>query len=164
MDYVSNLNKLLNGTKYMNLDLETIIKVSDGSIFNNASQVWNHNFYFGGLKPGNNKALKGPFSDGLKASFGSFSFLKNSFTKAAGSLFGAGWIWLVLNQNGLLEIVPKSNAGNPMRIGVIPIMVCDMWEHAYYLDYQNNHAAYLEAFWKLINWDVIEERYKCALQ
>jgi Fe-Mn family superoxide dismutase len=162
--YISNLNKLLTGTKYVHLDLETIIKVSDGPIFNNASQVWNHNFYFGGLKPGISNVLKGDFVDVIKSSFGSISFFKSSFIKASGSLFGAGWIWLVLNQDGLLEIVPKSNAGNPMRTGAIPIMVCDMWEHAYYLDYPDNHTDYVEAFWKLINWEVIKERYKCALQ
>jgi Fe-Mn family superoxide dismutase len=162
--YVSNLNKLLTGTKYINMDLETIIKVSDGPVFNNASQVWNHNFYFGGLNSGTNQAVKGSLLDCLKASFGSISFLKNSFIKTAGSLFGAGWVWLVLKKDGLLEVVPKSNAGNPMRTGEIPIMVCDMWEHAYYLDYPGDHAEYIEAFWKLINWEVIEERFKCALQ
>ena len=162
--YVSNLNKLIPGTKYINLDLETLIKVADGQVYNNAAQVWNHNFYFGGLKPGNGNIFKGSLSEGLKASFGSLTFLKNSFIKTAGSLFGSGWIWLVLRQDGLMEVVPKSNAGNPLRTGVTPIMACDMWEHAYYLDYQDNHADYIEAFWKLVNWEVIEERYICALQ
>ena len=162
--YVSNLNKLIPGTKYINLDLETLIKVADGPVYNYAAQVWNHNFYFGGLKPGTSNTFKGSLSECLKASFGSLTFLKNSFIKTAGSLFGSGWIWLVLRQDGLMEVVPKSNAGNPLRTGVTPIMACDMWEHAYYLDYQNNHADYIEAFWKLVNWEVIEERYKCALQ
>ena len=151
---VSNLNKLIPGTKYINLDLETLIKVADGQVYNNAAQVWNHNFYFGGLKPGNGNIFKGSLSEGLKASFGSLTFLKNSFIKTAGSLFGSGWIWLVLRQDGLMEVVPKSNAGNPLRTGVTPIMACDMWEHAYYLDYQNRRPDYLAAvIQNLINWD-----------
>lgn len=162
--YYSNLNKLILGTTYMNLDIETIIKLSDGPVYNNAAQAWNHNFYFEGIKPGNNRTLKGKFSEDLKNSFGSISFLKNSFTKAEGSLFGAGWVWLVLNSEGMMEILQQSNAGNPLRTGFIPLLVCDMWEHAYYLDYQNCRTKYLDAFWNLINWEVIEERYKCAIQ
>lgn len=158
--YMSNLFKLIPGTKYMNLDLETIIKVSDGPIFNNAVQVWNHNFYFEGLKPGGNKVRKGPFLDSLKASFGSLTFLKKSFNKAEELLLGAGWIWLVLNSKGKMEIISHNNAGNPLREGYFPLLACDMSEHAYYLDYYNQRTKYLEAFWKLVNWEIIEERYK----
>jgi Fe-Mn family superoxide dismutase len=161
--YISNLNKLIVGTKYMNMDIETIIKLSDGPVYNNAAQVWNHSFYFEGIKPGNKKVLKGKFSEDLKHSFGSMSFLKNSFAKAEDSLFGVGWVWLILNADGIMEIIQQSNAGNPLRAGFIPLMACDMWEHAYYLDYQNSRTKYLEAFWNLINWEVIEERYKNAL-
>jgi superoxide dismutase, Fe-Mn family len=114
---------------------------------------------FEGLKPGNDNILKGPFADVIKSNFGSIFFFKSSFAKAALSLFGAGWVWLVLNQKGSLEIILKSNAGNPLRIGLIPLMTCDVWEHAYYLDFQNRRADYLEAFWKLINWEMIEKRY-----
>jgi Fe-Mn family superoxide dismutase len=156
--YITNLNSRINGTKFKNLDLETIIKVADGPVFNDAAQVWNHIFYFEGLKPGNN-TLKGPFADVIKRNFGSVSFFKNSFIKAALSLFGAGWVWLVLNPKGLMEIIQKSNAGNPLRIGLIPLLTCDLWEHAYYLDYQDKRKDYLEAFWKLINWEMIEKRY-----
>jgi superoxide dismutase, Fe-Mn family len=156
--YIKNLNSRIYGSRFKNLDLETIIKVADGPVFNDAAQVWNHRFYFEGLKPGNN-TLKGPFADVIKRNFGSVSFFKNSFIKAALSLFGAGWVWLVLNPKGLMEIIQKSNAGNPLRIGLVPLMNCDLWEHAYYLDYQNRKNDYLEAFWKLINWEMIEKRY-----
>jgi superoxide dismutase, Fe-Mn family len=157
--YLTNLNKLIHGTRFKNLDLETIIKVADGPVFNNASQVWNHRFYFESLRNGNNNSIKGPFADVIKRDFGSISFFKSTFAKAAVSLFGAGWVWLVLNQKGAMEIMQKSNAGNPLRIGLIPLMTCDVWEHAYYLDYQNRCDDYINAFWKLVNWDVVENRY-----
>jgi superoxide dismutase, Fe-Mn family len=157
--YITNLNSRIIGSKFKNLDLETIIKVADGPVFNDAAQVWNHRFYFEGLKPGKN-ALKGPFAEVIKRNFGSVLFFKNSFFKAALSLFGAGWIWLVLKPEGSIEILQKSNAGNPLRIGLVPLMNCDLWEHAYYLDYQNRKKDYMEAFWKLINWEMIEKRYK----
>jgi superoxide dismutase, Fe-Mn family len=157
--YVSNLNSLIARTKFKDLDLETIVRVADGPVFNFAAQVWNHTFYFEGLLPGNNKALKGPFANVIKNNFGSVSFFKNLFIRSGVSLFGAGWVWLVLNPDGSMEIVPKSNAGNPLRIGLFPLLTCDMWEHAYYLDYQNRTQDYLEAFWKLINWTMIEKRY-----
>ena len=159
--YIKNLNNLISGTKFENMDLDTIIKVADGPVFNNAAQVWNHKFYFEGLKPGK-QVLKNTFTEVIKSNFGSVSFFKNSFANAAGSLFGAGWIWLVLNQKGSIEILPKSNAGNPLRIGLIPLLTCDLWEHAYYLDYQNRCDDYVDAFWKLINWDLIEKRYNDA--
>jgi superoxide dismutase, Fe-Mn family len=158
-DYVTNLNKLVPGTKFDNIDLETIIKVADGPVFYNAAQVWNHTFYFEGLKPGYN-ILKGPFAEIIKNNFGSIAFFKNTFTKTALSLTGVGWVWLVLNQYGLLELIQEKNAGNPLRNGIVPIMNCDLWEHAYYLDYHSNRQDYLEAFLKLINWEIIEKRYK----
>jgi superoxide dismutase, Fe-Mn family len=157
--YINNLNSEIGRTKYKNLDLETIIRVADGPVFNYAAQAWNHKFYFEGLNQGNRKILKGPFADLIKRNFGSVSFFKNSFIKASLSLFGAGWAWLVLNSEGSIEIILKSNAGNPLRIGLVPLLNCDLWEHAYYLDYQNRKKDYLEAFWKLINWEIIEKRY-----
>jgi Superoxide dismutase len=157
--YVSNLNSLIARTKFKDLDLETIVRVADGPVFNFAAQVWNHTFYFEGLLPGNKNTLKGPFADVIKNNFGSVSFFKNLFVRSGVSLFGAGWVWLVLNPDGSMEIVPKSNAGNPLRIGLFPLLTCDVWEHAYYLDYQNRTQDYLEAFWKLINWAMIEKRY-----
>jgi Fe-Mn family superoxide dismutase len=161
--YTANLNRLIPGTTFKNLDLETIIKVADGPVFNFASQVWNHMFYFECLRPGSINSIKGPLEDLIKRDFGTISFFKNSFVKAAESLFGAGWIWLVLTQDGSLQILPKSNAGNPLRVGFIPIMTCDLWEHAYYLDYQNRYIDYINAFWKLIDWDVVETRYHKAI-
>jgi superoxide dismutase, Fe-Mn family len=156
---LSNLNNLIQKTKYKSLDLETIIKVSDGPVFNYASQVWNHTFYFECLQPGDNNPVKGPFAEVIKRNFGTFSFFKNTFARAAESLFGAGWVWLVLNPSGSMEIIQKSNAGNPLRIGLNPLLTCDVWEHAYYLDYQNSRQDYLKAFWKLISWEIIEKRY-----
>jgi Fe-Mn family superoxide dismutase len=163
-DYLANLNKLVQGTKFKDLNLETIIKVADGPIFNNAAQVWNHTFYFECLKPGNRSSIKDSFEEVIKNSFGSVSFFKSSFTESVSSLFGVGWVWLVLNQNGVMEIIQKFNAGNPLRVGLIPLMTCDVWEHAYYLDYQNRLGDYACAFWELINWDIIEKRYIDAVQ
>jgi len=163
-DYLANLNKLVQGTRFKELNLETIIKVADGPIFNNASQVWNHTFYFECLKPGNSISIKKSFKEVIKINFGSVSFFKSTFTEAVSSLFGVGWVWLVLNQNGSMEIIQKFNAGNPMRVGLIPLMTCDVWEHAYYLDYQNRLGEYAYAFWELINWDIVEKRYFDAIQ
>lgn len=164
LTYVTNLNNLIKGTKFENIDLETIIKVAEGPVFNNAAQIWNHTFYFACLKPEKNYTLKGPFADVIKGSFGSVSFFKDTFVKSAVSLFGSGWIWLVMNPKGSLEIIQESNAGNPLRRGLIPLLTCDVWEHAYYLDYQNRRIDYIEAFWKLINWQLIEKRYTFASQ
>lgn len=157
--YITNLNSRITGTKFNEMNLETIIKVADGPVFNYAAQVWNHDFYFKGLNPANNNTLKGPFADVIKTNFGSVSFFKNIFIRSALELFGAGWVWLVLNSGGAIEIIQKSNAGNPLRIGLLPLLTCDVWEHAYYLDYQNRRKDYLEAFWKLINWEIIAKRY-----
>jgi Fe-Mn family superoxide dismutase len=160
--YVENLNNLVAGTKFENKDIETIIMVAEGPIFNNAALSWNHTFYFSGMKPGNNHILKGPFTGVVKRNFGSVRFFKEMFIRSALSLLGAGWIWLVRNSKGSMEIIPESNAGNPLRRGLIPLLTCDVWEHAYYLDYQDRRSEYLEAFWRLINWEVIEERYEEA--
>jgi superoxide dismutase, Fe-Mn family len=157
--YITNLNSLIEDTKFKNADLETIIKLSDGAIFNNAAQTWNHRFFFDSLKPAGTNYLNGPFSRLIIDSFGSISFFKESFTKAAGSLFGSGWVWLVRNPKGSMEILQESNAGNPLRRGLMPLLACDVWEHAYYLDYQNRRADYIEAYWNLVDWEVIEKRY-----
>lgn len=161
--YITNLNTLISGTKLEKVDLETLVKITDGPVYNNAAQVWNHTFYFAGLKSGNEQILKGPFATVIKNSFGSVNFFKETFIRSASYLFGSGWVWLVRKPNGSLEIVNEINAGNPLRRGLIPLLACDVWEHAYYFDYQNRRSDYIKAMWKIINWDLIEKRYNDAL-
>ncbi|MEQ8226002.1 MAG: superoxide dismutase [Candidatus Eremiobacterota bacterium] len=160
--FITNLNNLISGTKFVDKDLEDLIRISDGLIYNNAAQVWNHTFYFYGLKPGNNHISDGPFMDVINGSFGSVEFIKESFIKSAVSLCESGWVWLIYNPKGSIEIICEKNAGNPLRRGLIPLLACDMWEHAYYLDYQNRRSDYIAAFWNLINWKLIEKRYNEA--
>lgn len=162
-DYITNLNILISGTKFEKIDLETLIRITEGPVFNNAAQVWNHTFYFAGLKSGNDHVLKGPFATVINQSFGSVKFFKETFIKSADSLFGSGLVWLVRNPKGLMEIMNERNAGNPLRRGLIPLLACDVWEHAYYFDYQNRRSEYLKAFWKIINWEMIENRYNDGL-
>ena len=157
--YVTNLNNLVHETKFENADLETIIKGAEGALFNNAAQVWNHTFFFMSLRKDEKCAPQGKLAESLQKSFGTFADFKAAFTKASLGLFGSGWVWLVKNQGGLLEIIQESNAGNPLRKGLMPILTCDVWEHSYYLDYQNKRADYINAFWSLINWKLIEERF-----
>ncbi len=157
--YVTNLNNLIAETRYENSDIETIIKDADGPLFNNAAQVWNHTFYFEELIKNGKPAPQGVFAEALEKSFGNYAGFKDTFAKAAIGLFGSGWVWLVKNQSGTLEIINESNAGNPLRRGLKPLLTCDVWEHAYYLDYQNRRADYINAFWSIINWDVIEKRF-----
>jgi Fe-Mn family superoxide dismutase len=157
--YFTNFNNLVSETRFENTNLETIIKESDGPLYNNAAQVWNHSFYFSGLKKGIVAEPKGVIAETIKKSFGSYADFKDSFTKACVSLFGSGWVWLVKNQNGLVEIIQEGNAGNPIRRGLKPLLTCDIWEHSYYLDYQNRRADYVDAFWNIIDWDAVEKRF-----
>ena len=157
--YVNNLNNLVPGTKFENADLETIIKEADGSIYNNGAQVWNHTFYFSSLSPNGGNAPTGPLAQAIDEVFGSFGAFREKFSQAATTLFGSGWAWLVKNSNGKLEIIKESNAGNPMRNGMIPILTCDVWEHAYYLDYQNRRPDYIEEFWNCVDWDIVGKRF-----
>jgi Fe-Mn family superoxide dismutase len=156
--YVTNLNNLISGTKFENAELETIIKEAEGAIFNNAAQVWNHTFYFMSFNKGNGNIPKSKIAYLINSSFGTFEAFKDEFTKSSIGLFGSGWTWLVKNKAGLLEITQENNAGNPLRKELKPIMTCDVWEHAYYLDYQNRRADYINAFWNIIDWDIIEKR------
>ena len=157
--YVTNLNNLLPGTKFENASLEQIIKEADGPLFNNAAQVWNHTFYFESFIPGGSNASNGALAAAIGKEYGSFVSFKESFTKAAVTLFGSGWAWLVKDAAGKLDIIQESNAGNPLRKGLTPIMTFDVWEHAYYLDYQNRRVDYINALWGIIDWKVVEKRY-----
>lgn len=157
--YVNNLNNLIQGTKFADADLETIIREAEGPIFNNAAQVWNHTFYFFQFSPKPCTLPKGELAKAIDRQFGSFEKFKEEFAKASVGLFGSGWTWLVKNDDGSLDIVQESNAGTPLRKGKKPILTCDVWEHAYYLDYQNRRPDYVTNFWNILDWDVISDRY-----
>jgi len=155
--YVDNLNKLIVGTIFEESRLEEIIKGADGVLFNNAAQVWNHSFYWNCLSPNGGGEPQGEanreLAAAIEAAFGSFAAFKQEFSAAAAGNFGSGWTWLVKNGDGSLAIVNTSNAGNPLTDGATPILTCDVWEHAYYIDYRNARPKYIEAFWTLVNWD-----------
>ena len=151
--YVTNLNNLIPGTEFEKMSLEEIMKKSSGGIFNNAAQIWNHTFYWHSLTPNGGGEPSGKLADAIKKDFGSFSDFKTAFTKAALTQFGSGWAWLVKNASGKLEIVQTGNAGNPMLDGKKPLLTCDVWEHAYYIDTRNDRAKYVEHFWNLVNWE-----------
>jgi Fe-Mn family superoxide dismutase len=157
--YVNNVNKLIPGTEFENADLETIIKKADGGIFNNGAQVWNHTFYFNQFSPSGGGEPAGALAEAINKSFGSFEAFKDEFSKAAATLFGSGWAWLVKKDDGSLEIVKESNAGNPIRNGLTPVLTCDVWEHAYYLDKQNKRPDYIADFWKIVDWKLVGDRY-----
>jgi len=153
--YVVNLNNLIAGTDFENMSLESIIQKSEGGIFNNAAQVWNHTFYWDCLSPNGGGEPSGVLADNINSTFGSFEKFKEEFTAACITNFGSGWTWLIKNSSGALEIVKTSNAGCPLTEGLTPLMTCDVWEHAYYIDYRNARPAYIGAFWNLVNWDFI---------
>ncbi|MCG8700360.1 MAG: superoxide dismutase [Bacteroidales bacterium] len=157
--YVNNLNNLIKGTEFENASLEDIIKKAEGGIFNNAAQVWNHTFYFSAFKPKGGGEPQGALADAIGSTFGSFDTFKEQFSKAAATLFGSGWAWLVKKADGSLAIVQTGNAANPMCDGDTPILTCDVWEHAYYLDYQNKRPGYIAAFWDILDWEVISSRF-----
>ncbi|MGQ1890781.1 superoxide dismutase [Thermophagus sp. OGC60D27] len=157
--YVNNLNNLIQGTKFENADLETIVKEAEGGIYNNGAQVWNHTFYFTSLSPNGGGVPSGALAKAIDEAFGSFEKFKEQFSQAAATLFGSGWAWLVKNNDGKLEIVKESNAGNPMRRGLTPILTCDVWEHAYYLDYQNKRPDYIQRFWNCVDWNLVAKRF-----
>ena len=157
--YVNKLNELVQGTEFENASLEDIIMKSDGGIFNNGAQVWNHTFYWNCLSPSGGKEPAGKILEAINQAFGSFEKFKEEFANAAATQFGSGWAWLVKNKNGKLEIIKTANAENPMRQGHTPLLTCDVWEHAYYLDYQNRRPDYVTAFWKLVDWNKVEERF-----
>ncbi len=157
--YVNNLNNLIKGTEFENLSLEDIIMKSTGGIFNNAAQTWNHTFYWESITPKQNvTSPQGKLATLIERDFGSFEDFKNKFSQAAATLFGSGWAWLVVDKEGKLSIVQEGNAGNPMIKGLKPLLTCDVWEHAYYIDYQNRRPDYIQQFWNLVNWEKVAER------
>lgn len=157
--YVTNLNNLVAGTDLENKPLEEIIKTQTGGIFNNAAQDWNHTFYWHCLKPNGGGEPTGELLAAINKNFGDFNAFKEQFSKVAIATFGSGWAWLVKTPDGKLEIVSTSNAGTPLTTPNKPLMTCDVWEHAYYIDYRNARPKYLDAFWNLVNWDFVTENF-----
>ncbi|KAF0092037.1 MAG: superoxide dismutase Fe-Mn family [Fusobacteria bacterium] len=153
--YVTNLNKLIIDTEFLDMSLEEIIMKSSDGIFNNAAQVFNHTFYWNCLAPNAGGEPKGKIAEVINQEFGSFATFKEKFSQKAITTFGSGWAWLVKNKDGKLEIVSTSNAGNPLTDGKKPLLTCDVWEHAYYIDYRNARPKYLEKYWDLVNWDFV---------
>ena len=153
--YVTNLNNQIKGTEFDNLDLEAIIRKAQGGMFNNAAQVWNHTFYWNCLSPGGGGEPGGKLGDAINAAFGSFTAFKEQFTNTALTTFGSGWAWLVQRQDGSLALVSTPNAATPLTGTDKALLTCDVWEHAYYIDYRNARAKYVEAFWNLVNWDFV---------
>jgi len=158
--YVDNLNKLIPGTEFEDMPLEEIIKKASGGIFNNAAQLWNHTFYWNCISPNGGGEPSGELASAITKSFGSFAEFKERFTNAAVTLFGSGWAWLVKNADGSLSVEATSNAGNPLKEEKKALLTCDVWEHAYYIDYRNARAKYVEAFWNLVNWDFVAKNLK----
>jgi Fe-Mn family superoxide dismutase len=162
--YVDKLNELIPGTPYENSSLEDIIKKSEGPIFNNGAQIWNHTFFWNCLRPTNkgpaNTGFDGSIKDAITRDFGGLDQFKEQFTKASITLFGSGWAWLCKDQAGKLSILQCGNADNPMRHGKTPLMTLDVWEHAYYIDYRNARPKFVEAFWNLANWDFVKKNYE----
>ena len=156
--YVDKLNAALPGTAFENSTLEEIIQKASGPIFNNGAQVWNHTFYWNCLSPNGGSEPTGKLAEAINASFGDFATFKQKFSDSAVNNFGSGWTWLVKTASGGLEIVNTSNAANPLTGGQTPLMTCDVWEHAYYVDYRNARPKYLEAFWHLVNWEFVAKQ------
>lgn len=157
--YVVKLNGLIEGTELEGKSLEEIIKTSAGGIFNNAAQIWNHTFYWNCLSPDGGGKPDGDLADAIDAAFGSFDDFVAKFTDSAVNNFGSGWTWLVKNPDGSVEIVNTSNADTPLTTDQKPLLTCDVWEHAYYIDYRNVRPDYLKAFWALVAWDAVAENY-----
>ncbi|MEM7180906.1 MAG: Fe-Mn family superoxide dismutase [Spirochaetota bacterium] len=156
--YVTKLNGMIKGTEFENASLEDIIKKAPaGGLFNNAAQVWNHTFYWNSLSPNGGGEPSGKIAEAIQKNFGSFADFKEKFSAVAAGTFGSGWAWLVKNSDGSLEIVSTSNAETALAEGKTPILTCDVWEHAYYVDYRNSRPKYIEAFWSLVNWKFAEE-------
>ena len=159
-DYVTNLNNLVKGTEFENSSLEDIVKKSTGGVFNNAAQIWNHTFYWHCLSPNGGGAPTGKLADAINAKFGSFDAFKEAFTKSAIGNFGSSWTWLVKKADGSVDIVNTSNAATPLTTQDKPLLTCDLWEHAYYIDYRNARPKYIETFWNLVNWEFASKNFE----
>lgn len=158
--YVNNLNALLPGSGFEDATLEEIVKKSEGGIFNNAGQILNHNLYFTQFAaPKENNVPTGRIAEAIQAQFGSFEAFKEEFEKKGATLFGSGWVWLSADVEGKLVITQEPNAGNPLTKGFKPLLTFDVWEHAYYLDYQNRRPAHLAALWQIVNWEEVNNRF-----
>ena len=157
--YVTNLNKLIEGTENANKSLEDLIMQTSGGVFNNAAQVWNHSFYWNCMKPNGGGEPSGALADAIKGEFGDFASFKNLFSETAAKTFGSGWAWLVKNPEGKLQVLSTANAANPMQQSHTPLLTCDVWEHAYYIDYRNARPKYIETFWNLVNWDFVSQQF-----
>jgi Fe-Mn family superoxide dismutase len=157
--YVTNLNKLIQGTEFENLSLEEIVKKASGGVFNNAAQIWNHTFFWNSLSPKGGGAPAGTLADAINAKYGSYDKFKEEFTKVATGTFGSGWTWLVKKTDGSLDIVSTSNAATPLTTDSKPLLTLDVWEHAYYIDYRNARPKFIEAFWNIVNWDFASKNF-----
>ena len=157
--YVTNLNNLIKGTEFENLGLEDIVKKSSGGVFNNAAQIWNHTFYWNSMKPNGGGEPTGALADAIAKKWGSFAAFKEAFTKSAIGNFGSSWTWLVKKADGSLDIVNTSNAATPITGSDKPLVTCDLWEHAYYIDYRNRRPDYLGGWWSLVNWDFAAKNF-----
>lgn len=151
--YVTNLNNMLPGSEFEGKSLEEIVRSSSGGMFNNAAQVWNHTFYWNCLSPNGGGEPQGKLAEAIERDFGSLEQFRETFSKTAVTTFGSGWAWLVQNPDGRLAVVSTSNAETPLTGDARPLLTCDVWEHAYYIDYRNARPKYVEAFWHLVNWD-----------
>jgi superoxide dismutase, Fe-Mn family len=157
--YVTNLNNLIKGSEFESASLEDIIRKASGGVFNNAAQVWNHTFYWNCLSPKGGGAPSGALGAAIDKKWGSAAAFKETFSKSAVGNFGSGWTWLVKKADGAIDIANTSNAATPLTGADKPLMTCDVWEHAYYIDYRNARPKYVEAFWNLVNWDFVSKNY-----
>ena len=158
--YIDNLNKLIEGTSLEQADLETIVKTADGAIFNNAAQTWNHTFYFNTFSPAAKQSPESKLLQAIEKTWGSFENFKKEFVTQGTAIFGSGWVWLAQTPENQLVILKEGNAGNPLTHGYTPLLGIDVWEHCYYLDYQNRRADHLQALWKIIDWKIVETRFQ----
>jgi len=160
--YIQKLNQLIARTRFENASLEDIVMDASGALFNNGAQVWNHTFYFNGMSPDGGGEPEGDLAAAIEETFGGFAQFKETFATKAMANFGSGWTWLVRTTDDTLEIVNTDDANNPMRDGMQPLLACDVWEHAYYIDYRNARGDYIAAFWNVVNWDFVAHNLETA--